>query len=94
MKKKQINYEKYYVYHEELKYRLQTRITMFVIALAIIAVALAIAIATGEFIGTGIIIGMALMVAGSALFADFGNPLETKNQIGYHGSGRSIVKRD
>ena len=92
--KKQINYEKYYIYHEELKYRLQTRITMFVIGLAIAAVAMAVAIATGEFIGTGIIIGMALTVAGFALFADLGHPLDTKNQIGYHGSGRSMMKRD
>lgn len=92
--KKTIDYKKYYIYHEELKYRLQTRITMFVIGLAIAAVAMAVAIATGEFIGTGIIIGMALTVAGFALFADLGDPLDAKNQIGYHGSGRSTMKRD
>ena len=91
---KKVNYERYCIYHEELKYRLQPRITMFVIGLAIAAVAMATAIATGEFIGTGIIIGMALTVAGFALFADLGDPLDTKNQIGYHGSGRSTMKRD
>lgn len=91
--KKQLSYEKYYVYHEELKYRLQARITMFVIALAVAAATLAIAVVTGEFIATGIVIGMACTVAGFAMFVDLGNPLETKNQIGYHGSARSIKKR-
>lgn len=91
--KKQINYEKYYVYHEELKYRIRARLTMLVIGLAIAMVALAIAIKTGEFIATGLTIGMGLTVAWFALFTDLGNPLVEEDQIGYHGRARTMKKR-